>query len=124
MKATSNSETELAMGREPTEMSQPTTTTRAGFMESQGVGVHIVMSAKTALELGCPIRGILAFTSTSTDKAGRSIPAPGRGALSIAREVHSKHPSPVLDIGYCARQISFRRKQIGDWLAFEQEQLK
>jgi fatty acid synthase subunit alpha, fungi type len=35
-------------------------------MESQGVGVHIVMSAKTALELGCPIRGILAFTSTST----------------------------------------------------------
>jgi len=85
MKATSNSETELAMGREPTEMSRPTTTTRAGvrsliilteplcanlitfqFMESQGVGVHIVMSAKTALELGCPIRGILAFTSTST----------------------------------------------------------
>jgi fatty acid synthase subunit alpha, fungi type len=35
-------------------------------MESQGVGVHIVMSAKTALELGFPIRGILAFTSTST----------------------------------------------------------
>jgi fatty acid synthase subunit alpha, fungi type len=59
-----------------------------------------------------------------SDKAGRSIPAPGRGALSIAREVHSKHPSPVLDIGYRARQISFRRKQIGDWLAFEQEQLK
>ncbi|KAI9439787.1 fatty acid synthase [Lactarius indigo] len=124
MKATSNSETELAMGREPTEMSRPTTTTRAGFMESQGVGVHIVMSAKTALELGCPIRGILAFTSTSTDKAGRSIPAPGRGALGVAREVQSKHPSPILDIGYRARQISFRRRQIGDWLAFEQEQLK
>jgi 3-oxoacyl-(acyl-carrier-protein) synthase len=34
MKATSNSETELAMGREPTEMSRPTTTTRAG------VGFH------------------------------------------------------------------------------------
>ena len=30
MKATSNSETELEMGREPTEMSRPTTTTRAG----------------------------------------------------------------------------------------------
>jgi len=124
MKATSNSETELAMGREPTEMSRPTTTTRAGFMESQGVGVHIVMSAKTALELGCPIRGVLAFTSTSTDKAGRSIPAPGRGALSIAREVQSKHPPPILDIDYRARQISFRRKQIGEWLSFEQEQLK
>jgi fatty acid synthase subunit alpha, fungi type len=59
-----------------------------------------------------------------SDKAGRSIPAPGRGALSIAREVQSKHPPPVLDIGYRARQVSFRRRQIGDWLAFEQEQLK
>ncbi|KAI0264369.1 fatty acid synthase [Gloeopeniophorella convolvens] len=124
MKATSNSETELAMGREPTEMSRPTTTTRAGFMESQGAGVHIVMSAKTALELGCPIRGIVAFTSTSTDKAGRSIPAPGRGALSVAREVRSEHASPALDIGYRARQITFRRKQISDWLAFEQAQLQ
>lgn len=35
-------------------------------MEAQGTGIHIVMSAKTALELGAPIRGILAFTSTST----------------------------------------------------------
>jgi hypothetical protein len=32
-------------------------------MESQGTGV---MSAKTALELGAPIRGILVFTLTST----------------------------------------------------------
>jgi 3-oxoacyl-(acyl-carrier-protein) synthase len=30
MKATSNAETEFAMGREPTEMSRPATTTRAG----------------------------------------------------------------------------------------------
>jgi Beta-ketoacyl synthase, N-terminal domain len=30
MKATSNSETEFAMGREPSEMSRPATTTRAG----------------------------------------------------------------------------------------------
>jgi fatty acid synthase subunit alpha len=104
MKATSNAETELAMGREPTEMSRPATTTRAGVSDSlytkfllfltvylfsdsswklkyinpfyylkpklnvllQGTGVHIVMSAKTALELGAPIRGVLAFTSTST----------------------------------------------------------
>lgn len=33
MKATSNAETEFAMGREPTEMSRPTTTTRAGVSE-------------------------------------------------------------------------------------------
>jgi 3-oxoacyl-(acyl-carrier-protein) synthase len=35
-------------------------------MEAQGTGVHIVMSAKTALELGAPIRDILVFTLTST----------------------------------------------------------
>jgi len=66
MKATVSAESEFAMGREPTEMSRPTTTSRAGFMESMGTGVHVVMSAKTALELGCPIRAVLAFTSTST----------------------------------------------------------
>ncbi|GBE87869.1 fatty acid synthase [Sparassis crispa] len=124
MKATSNAETELAMGREPTEMSRPATTTRAGFMEAQGTGVHVLMNAKTALELGCPIRGIIGFTSTSTDKAGRSVPAPGRGALSIAREVPSKHPLPMLDLVYRSRQLAFRRSQISEWLANEQQQLQ
>ncbi|TFK33214.1 fatty acid synthase [Crucibulum laeve] len=123
MKATSNAETEFAMGREPTEMSRPATTSRAGFMESQGTGVHIVMSAKTALELGAPIRGILAFTSTSTDKAGRSVPAPGRGALTVAREVTSKHPLPILDVAYRSRQLAFRRTQISQWLSHEHAQI-
>ncbi|PPQ94469.1 hypothetical protein CVT25_001102 [Psilocybe cyanescens] len=123
MKATSNAETEFAMGREPTEMSRPATTSRAGFMESQGAGVHIVMNAKTALELGAPIRGILAFTSTSTDKAGRSVPAPGRGALTVAKEIPSKHPLPILDVAYRSRQLSFRRTQISQWLSHEHMQL-
>lgn len=35
-------------------------------MEAQGTGVHVLMNAKTALELGAPIRGIVAYTSTST----------------------------------------------------------
>ncbi|KAG8905251.1 3-oxoacyl-[acyl-carrier-protein] synthase [Tulasnella sp. 403] len=124
MKATSNAETEFAMGREPNEFSRPTTSTRAGFMESQGTGVHILMSAKTALEMGAAIRGIVGFTSTSTDKAGRSIPAPGRGALSIARELPSKIALPTLDIDYRARQLTFRRKQISQWMANELEFLK
>lgn len=34
MKATSNAETEFAMGREPGEMSRPTTTTRSGVSHS------------------------------------------------------------------------------------------
>ncbi|EKM78079.1 hypothetical protein AGABI1DRAFT_61049 [Agaricus bisporus var. burnettii JB137-S8] len=124
MKATSNAETEFAMGREPTEMSRPATTSRAGFMEAQGTGVHIVMSAKTALEIGTPIRGILAFTSTSTDKAGRSVPAPGKGALSVAREVPSKHPLQILDVKYRSRQLAFRRTQISQWLDHEHVELQ
>ncbi|KAF5382044.1 hypothetical protein D9615_004428 [Tricholomella constricta] len=124
MKATSNAESEFAMGREPAEMSRPATTSRAGFMEAQGTGVHIVMSAKTALELGAPIRGVLAFTSTSTDKAGRSVPAPGRGALTVAREVPSKHPLPILDVAYRSRQLAFRRNQISQWLSYEHSQLQ
>lgn len=55
MKATSNTETEFASGREPNEMSRPTTSTRAGFMESQGCGVHVIMSAKAAIEMGATI---------------------------------------------------------------------
>jgi len=158
MKATSNSETELAMGREPTEMSRPTTTTRAGVRHLYSHCLLLINSMiasswspkVSVCTSSCRPRPPLSlvaqfvasslspprqreFTSVSlinysqlscSDKAGRSIPAPGRGALSIAREVQSKHPSPILNVDYRARQISFRRKQIGEWLSFEQEQLK
>ncbi|KIO16925.1 hypothetical protein M407DRAFT_12583 [Tulasnella calospora MUT 4182] len=124
MKATSNAETEFAMGREPNEFSRPTTSTRAGFMESQGTGVQVLMSAKTALEMGAAIRGIVAFTSTSTDKAGRSIPAPGRGVLTIGRETAPASALPTLEIDYRVRQLKFRRKQIAQWMENEQELLK
>jgi len=93
-------------------------------MESQGTGVHIVMSAKTAIEIGAPIRGVLAFTSTSTDKAGRSVPAPGRGALTIGRQVPSKHALPILDVAYRSRQLSFRRTQISEWLSHQHCELR
>ena len=124
MKATSNAETEFAMGREPNEFSRPMTSTRAGFMESQGCGVHVIMSAKTALELGASIQGIIAYTSTHTDKAGRSVPAPGQGLLATAREVTPKDSPPILDIKYRSRQLAFRRKQISQWLENEQELLR
>lgn len=124
MKATSNAETEFAMGREPNEFSRPMTSTRAGFMEAQGCGVHVVMSAKTALEMGATIQGIVAYTSTHTDKAGRSIPAPGQGILSAAREVTPKEALPLLDIKYRSRQLAFRRKQISQWLENEHELLR
>ena len=127
MKATSNAEDEFAHGRTPKEMSRPTTTTRSGFMESQGCGMQVIMDAKLALDMGVPIYGILGFTATATDKIGRSVPAPGQGVLTTAREQPSKFPSPLLDIRYRKRQMDLRRKQIKIWqeseLVFLQEEV-
>ena len=115
MKATSNAEDEVAHGRTPREMSRPTTTTRNGFMESQGCGTQIIMTAQLALDMGVPIYSILGLTTTATDKIGRSVPAPGKGVLTTARENPGKFPSPLLDIKYRKRQLDLRRKQIKDW---------
>lgn len=127
MKATSNAEDEFARGRTPKEMSRPTTTTRNGFMESQGCGMQVIMDAKLALDMGVPIYGILGFTATATDKIGRSVPAPGKGVLTTARETPGKFPSPLLDIKYRKRQMDLRRKQIKQWqeaeLLYLQEEL-
>jgi fatty acid synthase subunit alpha len=46
------------------------------------------------------------------------------GALSIAREIPSKHPLPILDINYRTRQLAFRRKQISDWMNLENDQIR
>ncbi|KAF2865920.1 hypothetical protein BDV95DRAFT_505916 [Massariosphaeria phaeospora] len=115
MKATSNAEDEFAHGRTPKEMSRPTTTTRNGFMESQGCGMQVIMDARLALDMGVPIYGIIGFSATATDKIGRSVPAPGKGVLTTAREIPSKFPSPLLDIKYRKRQMDLRRKQIKQW---------
>ena len=115
MKATSNAEDEFAHGRTPREMSRPTTTTRNGFMESQGCGMQIIMSASLALEMGTPIYGILGLTTTATDKIGRSVPAPGQGVLTTARENPGKFPSPLLDIKYRKRQLDLRRRAVKNW---------
>ena len=58
-----------------------------------------------------------------SDKAGRSIPAPGRGALTVAKEVPSKYPLPILSVAYRSRQLTFRRNQISQWLMHEHSQL-
>ena len=115
MKATSNAEDEFAHGRTPKEMSRPTTTTRNGFMESQGCGMQIIMSARLALDMGTPIYGIVGLTTTATDKIGRSVPAPGQGVLTTARENPGKFPSPLLDINYRRRQLDLRRRAIKNW---------
>lgn len=116
MGATSNSVEEFAHGRTPQEMSRPAASTRSGFMESQGSGTQIIMTAKLALEMGVPIYSIVALTTTASDKIGRSIPAPGQGLLTTAREkTISNFPNPLLDIHYRRRQITQRNKEIQKW---------
>ena len=113
MKATANGKNEIAKGRTPREMSRPTASSRAGFVESQGCGVQVVMSAKVALEMGVPIYGIVAFTGTSSDKAGRSVPAPGKGLMGNVRETPGLGiASPLLDINYRRKKLTKQRLQI------------
>lgn len=59
-----------------------------------------------------------------SDKAGRSIPAPGKGVLTIGRQVPFKTDAPILDLDYRSRQIAFRRKQIAQWIENEHDLLK
>ncbi|KAL4888146.1 hypothetical protein BDV59DRAFT_148360 [Aspergillus ambiguus] len=124
MKATSNTEDEFAHGRTPREMSRPTTSTRAGFTESQGCGIQLIMSAQLALDMGVPIYGVIALTTTAADKIGRSVPAPGQGILTSARENPGKFPSPLLNLNYRRRQLELRKQQIKDWQESELLNLK
>jgi len=85
------------------EMLRPTTTTRAGvrpltssiellspqsnycqIMEFQGVGVHILMSAKTALELGCPFHHSLFHLHALSRRAHSSPLAASSRTMSTA----------------------------------------
>ena len=126
MNATSNTLDEFEQGRAPSEMSRPATTTRNGFMESQGSGIQIIMNAKLALEMGVPIYGILGMTATATDKIGRSVPAPGKGILTTAREHHGdlKHNASLLDMSYRKRQVERRVREVKSWIDSEYEFLQ
>lgn len=125
MKATSNGISEHAAGRDPKEMSRPTASSRSGFMESQGCGMQVVCTAALAIEMGLPIYGVVAFTGTSSDKIGRSIPAPGKGVLVHAAEASSSpFPSPFLDIKFRRRQLLARKKMIAEFESNELEILE
>ena len=115
MKATSDAKYEAARGRTPKEMSRPTTTTRSGFVESEGCGVQVLTNAKLALDMGLPIYGIVALTALASDKIGRSVPAPGQGILTVAQEEKADYPSPLLDITYRKEQLTLQLQGIQQW---------
>ncbi|KAJ2812529.1 fatty acid synthase alpha subunit Lsd1 [Coemansia furcata] len=121
MGATSNSVEEFAQGRTPAEMCRPCTSTRNGFMEGNGAGIVTLMSASAAIEFGAPIHGIIAMSGTATDKQGQSVPAPGKGVLTSAREAcDSILPSRMLNFDYRRRQML---RQLSVLEAWKQEEL-
>ncbi|QLQ78958.1 hypothetical protein HG537_0B03050 [Torulaspora globosa] len=117
MGATSNSTNEAADGRDPREMCRPATSTRNGFMESQGAGVQILMRGDLAVKMGVPIYGIVGLAATASDKIGKSLPAPGKGILTTARETQKKprFGSSKLNLGYRKRQLTRRIQEIEYW---------
>ncbi|KAJ2897754.1 fatty acid synthase alpha subunit Lsd1, partial [Coemansia aciculifera] len=121
MGATSSSVEEFAHGRTPAEISRPCTTTRSGFMEGHGAGIVTLMSASAAIEFGVPIYGIIAMSGTATDKQGQSVPAPGKGVLTFAREAASKDQSlHMLNFDYHHRQMERAMASLEMW---KQEEL-
>ena len=115
MKATCNTRDELAKGRLPSEMSRPTSSSRSGFVESAGCGVQILTSASFALETGLPIYGIVSLTQLAGDKIGRSVPAPGQGILTAAREAEHVVHSPLLDLEFRKQQLQNQFQGIAQW---------
>lgn len=104
MGATVDGTAEASKGRTPMEASRPMASTRAGFVEGEGCGVQILTTARTAIDLGLPVYGVIALTHTAADGIGRSLPAPGKGVLTAAAECGNA-PGDVLDIGYRKAQL-------------------
>lgn len=115
MNATVNPQDDSDKGRLPSEMSRPTSDTRAGFVEGQGSGMQILTTADLALRLGLPIYGVIAASTMAADKIGRSVPAPGQGILSFARQTPEASGSLLLDMGYRRSEMKHAIKRIQDW---------
>ncbi|KAK1623310.1 hypothetical protein BDP81DRAFT_475835 [Colletotrichum phormii] len=88
IEAINDSRADAARLPTPKDMTRPTASTSKGFVESQGAGIQVVMSARLAIEIGVPIYAIVAFTGMTSDKATRPVATPGKGVLSNAHEVH------------------------------------
>lgn len=105
MQALNNASQDERCGRDPKEMSRPFTTTRGGFVLGDGIGMQLVTSASLALQMGLPIYGIVAMTHMASDKLGRSMPAPGRGLLSSAKQTKAAAPCLLMDPALRSKRI-------------------
>ena len=115
MNATVNPQEEVDKGRLPNEMSRPISDSRAGFMEAQGSGMQILTTADLALRLGLPIYAVIAGSTMAADKISRSVPAPGQGILSFARQTPEASASLLLNMEYRRGQLKAAIERTQDW---------
>ncbi|KAJ2076549.1 fatty acid synthase alpha subunit Lsd1, partial [Coemansia sp. RSA 988] len=121
MGASSNTIEEFARGRTTSEMCRPCTSTRCGLVESHGSAVVVLMSASAALKCGAPIYGVIGMSNTATDKQGSSVPAPGKGIMTSAREIDSSdhgdemNSSDMLDLDYRRDQMNAQLQMLDAW---------
>ncbi|MFN8129310.1 MAG: beta-ketoacyl synthase N-terminal-like domain-containing protein [Candidatus Nanopelagicales bacterium] len=85
MAATADNQELLDRGIPAHAHSRPGDKRRRGFVESQGGGSFLVVRGSVALRLGLPVRAVVAYAGSSGDGIHTSIPAPGLGALGVAR---------------------------------------
>lgn len=64
------------------------------------VECQIVINAELALEVGLSIYAVVAYTQMAGDEVGLSVPAPGQGLLTAAREACGAQDCPILDLDY------------------------
>ena len=115
MKATANTDEQTAKDRLPKEHSRPMSSTRGGFVESHGSGVCLLMAGDLAIEMGVPIYGVVGLVHCAMDREGRSVPAPGKGVLTIAAEAPTARYSPALSLNYRRKHLEAELQSVEQW---------
>ncbi|MCK2201588.1 type I polyketide synthase [Corynebacterium callunae] len=111
MAATADSAEMEAKGIEHRYFSRANDRRRGGFIESEGGGTLLLARASLALEMNLPVLGVIGFAESFADGAHTSIPAPGLGALSAAREgVNSRLAKSLRELGVSSDEISIISK--------------
>ncbi len=123
MKATVNADEDELAGRPVKQSSRPTASTRAGFVECEGAGIQLLTTARVALDMALPIHGIISLSHMASDGVGRSVPAPGKGLLTIATE-KSGELSPRLDLEYRRNKLQRRIRQVEERRKIELSRLR
>jgi fatty acid synthase len=107
MHATADTDTMLAMGLRPSEMSRANDVRRRGFVEAQGGGTLLLARGDVAARMGLPVRAVVGWAGSFGDGVHASIPAPGIGVLAAAQGGrHSPLGRALSDFGLTADDVA------------------